>query len=404
MLYRYSPCHCNMTVVRAVEARCAPLSAVNRACRQSRPSPSAATNLVLRRRTSSYPRSTSSPRWHSTSPTRLSETSLVSTITGLDDAYLPFDLTTSRAGQSATLPDRLSPASCLPPASERYHEGKSSAYFGQHPGQSTPYEPSIELRPDLKELPTNPNARVTANLDVHRNETSASRPASQAASRISRKRPTTKQSSSPDRAPTDTRQRTSARTFAKPYEIRKSMQSSKREVRLSHSEIKRESEIIREPWQIQKRALREKFQDGSWDPRKKVSPDAMEGIRALHAQYPKWFPTAVLADQFKVSPEAIRRILKSKWRPNAEQEEDRRLRWDKRGEKIWTKLVDQGVHPPKRWRTMGIGTGPRRPGQDRSRGQRDVLEPESATDCQGTERKEGNEGSAWLWSLASRLA
>jgi len=110
----------------------------------------------------------------------------------------------------------------------------------------------------------------------------------------------------------------------------------------------------REPWQIQKLALLEKFGRRGWSPRKRLSPDALEGIRALHAQYPDKFTTPVLADQFKVSPEAIRRILRSKWQPDAEEEISRLQRWDKRGELIWGQMVELGVKPPKRWREMGI--------------------------------------------------
>ncbi|KAK5018999.1 hypothetical protein BJ546DRAFT_559417 [Cryomyces antarcticus] len=92
--------------------------------------------------------------------------------------------------------------------------------------------------------------------------------------------------------------------------------------------------VSKEPWQVQKAALAEKFGEAQWAPRKRLSPDALEGIRALHAQYPDKFTTPILAEQFKVSPEAIRRILRSKWKPNAEEEEDRLRRWDKCGEKI----------------------------------------------------------------------
>jgi hypothetical protein len=109
-----------------------------------------------------------------------------------------------------------------------------------------------------------------------------------------------------------------------------------------------------EPWQAQKRALQQKFGEQGWSPRKRLSPDALEGIRALHAQYPEKFTTPVLADQFKVSPEAIRRILRSKWRPDEAEESSRRQRWDKRGETIWRQMVELGVKPPKRWREMGV--------------------------------------------------
>lgn len=111
----------------------------------------------------------------------------------------------------------------------------------------------------------------------------------------------------------------------------------------------------REPWQTQKSALSEKFGPRGWLPRKRLSPDTLEGIRALHAQQPDKFTTPILADQFKVSPEAIRRILKSKWRPKDEEEERRRQRWEKRGENIWSQLVEIGIKPPKKWRDMGVG-------------------------------------------------
>lgn len=111
----------------------------------------------------------------------------------------------------------------------------------------------------------------------------------------------------------------------------------------------------REPWQIQKKALADKFGPTGWLPRKRLSPDTLEGIRALHTQYPDKFTTPILADQFKVSPEAIRRILKSKWRPNDEEEESRRRRWEKRGKNIWSQMVELGIKPPKKWRIMAVG-------------------------------------------------
>ena len=111
----------------------------------------------------------------------------------------------------------------------------------------------------------------------------------------------------------------------------------------------------RESWQVQKRALLEKFGPSGWSPRKRLSPDALEGIRMLHSQSPDKYTTPVLADYFQVSPEVIRRILKSKWRPNEEEEAKRRERWDKRGESIWSQMVQIGIKPPKKWRDMGVG-------------------------------------------------
>lgn len=113
----------------------------------------------------------------------------------------------------------------------------------------------------------------------------------------------------------------------------------------------------KEPWRVQKESIKEKLGGEAWNPRKRLSPDTMEGIRHLHQTQPHRFTTPVLAQHFKVSPEAIRRILKSKWRPSDEETEDRLRRWDRRGERIWSNLVEMGVKPPKRWREMGVGRG-----------------------------------------------
>ena len=105
----------------------------------------------------------------------------------------------------------------------------------------------------------------------------------------------------------------------------------------------------REPWQAQKAALKKKFGDEGWNPRKKVSPDAMDGIRALHEQDPERWSTPVLAEHFKVSAEAIRRILKSKWRPKDEEgAEKRRERWAKRHDRIWDHQAELGLRPQRK--------------------------------------------------------
>jgi Neugrin len=103
----------------------------------------------------------------------------------------------------------------------------------------------------------------------------------------------------------------------------------------------------REDWQIQKDALKQKFGGQGWSPRKKISPDTMEGIRALHEQFPEKYTTPVLAEQFQVSPEAIRRMLKSKWRPSPEKMEERRARWAKRHDRIWDVQAEMGLRPPR---------------------------------------------------------
>jgi len=125
----------------------------------------------------------------------------------------------------------------------------------------------------------------------------------------------------------------------------------------------------------------------AWLPTRRLSPDALDGVRALHAQYPETFTIPILADHFSVGTEAIRRILKSKWKANAEEQEDRRERWDRRGARIWTNLSEKGEHPPKRWREMGIGGGPRY-GEAR----REWVEKKRLHERETAMAWEGNEG------------
>ena len=106
----------------------------------------------------------------------------------------------------------------------------------------------------------------------------------------------------------------------------------------------------KERWQVQKAALKNKFGEEGWNPRKKLSPDTIEGIRALHAQYPDRYTTPVLAEQFAVSSEVIRRILKSKWSSNLDPEKaaERKERWSKRHDRIWDVKSAIGLRPKRK--------------------------------------------------------
>ena len=139
-------------------------------------------------------------------------------------------------------------------------------------------------------------------------------------------------------------------------------QASVRDQRLSERVLSRQQRTQLAPprasgqelWQTQKNALEKKFGKTGWMPRKRLSPDALERIRSLHIQDPERNSTEILANQFEVSPEAIRRILKSRWRPSEEEQVDRLRRWDRRGERIWSELAESGIRPPRRWRKFGI--------------------------------------------------
>ncbi|KAF7316384.1 Acylpeptide hydrolase [Mycena indigotica] len=70
-------------------------------------------------------------------------------------------------------------------------------------------------------------------------------------------------------------------------------------------------------WQLHRNTLKTAFPDG-WNPPRKLSREAMDGLRQLHRINPETFSTPVLAERFRISPEAVRRILKSRWEPSSE--------------------------------------------------------------------------------------
>ncbi|KAJ5923892.1 required for respiratory growth protein 9 mitochondrial [Penicillium verhagenii] len=125
---------------------------------------------------------------------------------------------------------------------------------------------------------------------------------------------------------------------------RKPFKNSDKDNRLDKAKQVLPKKKTPEPWKTQKSALDKKFPTG-WNPPKKLSPDALDGIRSLHASAPDKFTTSVLAEEFKISPESIRRILKSKWRPKAEEIESRRTRWEARHERIWGHMAELGLRP-----------------------------------------------------------
>ncbi|QLQ79405.1 hypothetical protein HG537_0C00520 [Torulaspora globosa] len=86
-------------------------------------------------------------------------------------------------------------------------------------------------------------------------------------------------------------------------------------------------------WKKQVLALKRKFKGERWNPAKKLSRTEMDGMRLLRAQFPQ-LSASELAERYKVSPEVVRRILKSKWRPTEEEMVRVHERWKKRGERI----------------------------------------------------------------------
>lgn len=79
-------------------------------------------------------------------------------------------------------------------------------------------------------------------------------------------------------------------------------------------------------WLTQKVTLRQNFPEG-WKPPRRLSREATSLLRALHKSAPQQITTPILADRFKISPEAVRRILKAKFElPTQEAERRERKR------------------------------------------------------------------------------
>jgi hypothetical protein len=110
-------------------------------------------------------------------------------------------------------------------------------------------------------------------------------------------------------------------------------------------------------WAQHRASLKTKFPTG-WAPPHKLSRAAMDGLRALHTHDPDTFTTPVLANKFRVSPEAVRRILRGKWQPTQEQRErllDREKRY--RQDRIRSKrAVERAGETGNKWRKTGHQT------------------------------------------------
>ncbi|GBB85024.1 hypothetical protein RclHR1_01160018 [Rhizophagus clarus] len=71
-------------------------------------------------------------------------------------------------------------------------------------------------------------------------------------------------------------------------------------------------------WLKHKFAMKERIGFKHWKPHKRVNREIMDKIRWLHNQFPEEYNAEKLSNHFKISPESIRRIIKSKFIPNSE--------------------------------------------------------------------------------------
>lgn len=115
-------------------------------------------------------------------------------------------------------------------------------------------------------------------------------------------------------------------------------------------------------WKVQKMAISKKLKGQRWNPSKRLSREEMEGLRLIKSQFPH-LNASQLGQQFKVSPEVVRRILASKWRPTEEEMGKLQERWKQRGEKIkqifgTNKMQQKPLSVPKRIVINTLGSSP----------------------------------------------
>ncbi|KAF7727451.1 Required for respiratory growth protein 9 mitochondrial [Apophysomyces ossiformis] len=87
----------------------------------------------------------------------------------------------------------------------------------------------------------------------------------------------------------------------------------------------------------------------TWKPIKRVSRTTMEKIRTLRHMYPDVYNTVRLSAEFKISTEAVARILKSKFRPTPDiQQRQERNRYAAMGQRRLELQKKFGVPPDRK--------------------------------------------------------
>ncbi|GAA6061281.1 hypothetical protein JCM10212_004687 [Sporobolomyces blumeae] len=100
-------------------------------------------------------------------------------------------------------------------------------------------------------------------------------------------------------------------------------------------ERKRVEQANKPGWRKHQETLRSKF-PGGWAPPKRISREAMDLLKTLHRTAPETHTVPVLADKFKISAEAVRRVLRSRFELDPA-EKERRERKRKEARELETK-------------------------------------------------------------------
>ena len=144
-----------------------------------------------------------------------------------------------------------------------------------------------------------------------------------------------KEPSKPSSAALQNTKASAQSTITEKYNVKKALKFIGSSSLSSKDDLPIDSQVSqnKSDWQIQKDALKKKFQGAQWNPPKRLSRQEMESIRLLKEQFPT-MTASDLASHFKISPEAVRRILKAKWIPKEEDLARIESRWNRRGERI----------------------------------------------------------------------
>ncbi|SMN19778.1 similar to Saccharomyces cerevisiae YNL213C RRG9 Protein of unknown function [Maudiozyma saulgeensis] len=86
-------------------------------------------------------------------------------------------------------------------------------------------------------------------------------------------------------------------------------------------------------WKQRDETTKKKIKGERWNPSKRLSREGIENVRLLKQQMPH-LTASDLGTHFKISPDAIRRILKSNFRQTEEESVNIQKRWKRRGEMI----------------------------------------------------------------------
>ncbi|KAH3660280.1 hypothetical protein OGAPHI_006866 [Ogataea philodendri] len=116
----------------------------------------------------------------------------------------------------------------------------------------------------------------------------------------------------------------------------KEAQTPKRQIKMPPAGWRKDKTLPE--YMRQKYALKEKAAKMDLSTTKRLSREAIEGIRVLHARFPDELPSQKLAEFFRVPVVTVAKVLKSKWTPKPHEREAKERKWEERGRELRRKI------------------------------------------------------------------